>query len=764
MRLQSGALSVFTWETFGNLLERRLMMADASIKAKACSARIGMPRQNLPSLVALMVVALPLVGLDLAGQQAPIFEATVARVRVDIIVTDEAGRFVEDLRLEDFLVYEDGNQQAVQGAQLVDLAEAKVTNLTSDSGEQGSPEAVELAEAAAIRGAAVSGASASNLGAMIFLIDSPSLSQATKARFSDAWGEILDQVEALQVPRAAYMIDSVGRVEELVPLTFEVDSLREAAEAIRAAPTFGTSIHTNLIELAEDLGSDTRFDSGKAQALYMMAQGLEFEERARSLGTLEMLTRFCEALVSRPGRTALVWVSAGVKNTEGGPFTALVAEYIEAAELLAADPSDLSRDSGSVQWGYSSPDSMIRERQRELHHAANSANVSIYAVDPTPLAGSRSLGIDVRARTLASSQLLSSPTVQGSLDGLSDVLKDAATATGGKAAIHATDLRATLDEIERDSSRFYLLTYAPPPPRGDGEYHEIHVEVRRPGLTVRERGGYVDLPADERDRRAIAAALALPGIVTELRVQAEAYRKWNTQGQAVVQIAVNIDGEVTAGMIESDSQLELHLLVLDSNGEIVRETARAIQATPGLTSYGTVTATIPFTYFDEKWWALEPGAYELRLVVRDGLSRRLGATQIELEMPELVFRWRTSDVMLGIVGESRNPKPVVGHTVVYGQRVAGFLEVNGGHAPVMSGFLFRVDESSANHAEPDLERVAEMLPTRLRRDRDGVYRGALFLPDELSPGSYVIEVTVEDPPAREQRTYRVPLKVLPDSL
>ncbi len=688
-------------------------------------------------------------------QEQTVFEATVARVRVDIIVTDEAGRFVEDLRLEDFFVYEDGEQQAVQSAQLVDLAAAKVTNLTSDSGEQGSPEAVEPAEAAAIRGADVSGASASNLGAMIFLIDAPSLSQATKARFSDAWGEILDQVEVLQVPRAAYMIDSVGRVEELVPLTFEVDSLREAAEAIRAAPTLGTSIHKNLIELAGDI------DRG-IPGVDTIAQSFEFEERARSLNTLESLTRFCEALLSRPGRTALVWVSAGVKNTEGGPFTALLAARSEADELSAEEPADLSRNSGSIQWGHFSPDSMIRERQRELHHAANSANVSIYAVDPTPLADSRSLGIDVRIRTLASSQLLNSPTVQGSLDGLRDVLKDAATATGGKAAIHATDLRATLEEIERDSSRFYLLTYAPPSPQGDGEYHEIRVEVRRPGLTVRERGGYVDLPADERDRRTISAALALPGIVTELRVQGEAYRKWNTQGQAIVQIAANIDGAVTAGMIDSDSQLELYLLVLDSDEEIVRETASAIQATAELTSYGTLTATIPFTYFDEKWWHLAPGVYELRLVVRDGHSRQLGAAQIELEIPDLTIRWRTSDVMLGIIGESRNPKPVVGHTVVQGQRVAGFIEVNGGHAPVMSGVLFRVDESSASGAEPELERVAEMLPTLLRRDKDLVRRGALFLPDELSPGDYVIEVTVEDPPAREQRTYRVPLKVLPD--
>jgi hypothetical protein len=276
---------------------------------------------------------------------------------------------------------------------------------------------------------------------------------------------------------------------------------------------------------------------------------------------------------------------------------------------------------------------------------------------------------------------------------------------------------------------------------------------------VRERGGYVAIPDDLKEERTISAALALPGAVRELQVEAEAYRKWTTQGQAIVQIAVNIEGEVTQGMIESGSRVELHLVVLDSDRNIVRQTSQGIVAAPELTAHGAVTATIPFTYFDENWWNLEPGGYDVRLVVRDGLSRQLGATRLVLEIPDPTIGWRTSDLMLGIVGESSNPKPVVAGKAVEGQRLAAFLEVNGGLSPSISGSLYRASDQEGGE-EARLEHVWEVRPTLMRRHPDRVHRGAVMLPEEMAAGKYIFEVRIEDPPADQERTFRVPLEVL----
>lgn len=65
------------------------------------------------ALLGLAITATVLEASEVVGfQQRPRFEASVNRVRVNVIATDSAGRFVADLRAEDFLVYEDGELRA----------------------------------------------------------------------------------------------------------------------------------------------------------------------------------------------------------------------------------------------------------------------------------------------------------------------------------------------------------------------------------------------------------------------------------------------------------------------------------------------------------------------------------------------------------------------------------------------------------------------------------------------------------------------------
>jgi hypothetical protein len=68
-------------------------------------------------------------------------------------------------------------------------------------------------------------------------------------------------------------------------------------------------------------------------------------------------------------------------------------------------------------------------------------------------------------------------------------------------------------------SRFYMLSYAPPAPPEDGEYHEIRVMVAGARYQVRARDGYFDLSDEQRRQRAASgnALLAKPGPLVERR-------------------------------------------------------------------------------------------------------------------------------------------------------------------------------------------------------------------------------------------------------
>jgi VWFA-related protein len=729
-------------------------------------------------------------------QRAPqAFGATVARVRVDVIVSDRDGDFLADLAASDFAVFEDGEPQEILDVQLVDLVAGEVRTLPTgttvaepatgaeggraaggvaarggDAGVAAATGRVAPTGAAAVTASAAgagddpdeptgggdSPIAAGELGAVIFLIDGPSLNQQGKARFGDAWGKLLEQTDVLNLPRAAYMVDNVGRLQELAPLGDDLEAMRAAADTVRAAPLFGNTINRRLYEIVADLTNPAFEDApvDLRQVAIAKARSFELEERFRTLSTYTLLTSFAEALGSRSGRTALVWVSSGIKLMQGGPFSAVFA---------AGESSPTAAGTGGAAFDLYSPDPQIEAARQALHRAANSSNVSVYSVDPSLLSETRFVAADVELGTAAAAGYLATHEMQQSLDGLRDALRTAAADTGGRAFIHATDLGAALEEIEADTSRFYLLTYAPPAPEGDGEYHEIRVEVGRDDARVRARAGYTDHPAGDRVRRSLAGALALPGAVTGLPVAAEAFVSRPPNDAPNVLLAVAVEGSELEMIVDAAGErsvsLDVHTLALDG-GETVAEAHEQLTGrsgasglAPGRGSASGLTLVGTMAYQHEL--TLEPGSYTIHVAVLDNVSGRIGATAVDVTVPADGAGWGTSDPLLVTVDEAGRPQPMVLGRVLTRQSIAAFVEVYGGEQPILSGQVF------AQTAEGgDSVQSARLLPMALRRVGAGWHRGSTPLPPGLPPGRYIVQLTITDPPAGEHRIVRLRLEVV----
>jgi VWFA-related protein len=743
---------------------------------------------------------------QLEPEQRPVFGATVSRVRVDVVVTDGDGNFISDLTPEDFVVFDDGVEQPVLSLQLVDLRAGVVTDLISGTslgaaplpepdeapaevaaeeppaaaaqpdffGHPTPPES-EAAETDTTAPSPPEGNPASELGAIIYLVDGTSISTGARRKFSDAWSDVLAQTGDLNAPRAVYILENTGRVREIVPLTFDLEPLRGAGEVIRDEPSYGTDINARIIELTREMEYEVPGFERKVRRY-------EFEERMRSINTLDTLTNFCDALMSRSGRTALVWVSTGVKLTYGGPYAALLAGQANAERdetfftpeisVEAQDDAEEEIDPyADVEFIWFATDPDLRARQERLHEAANSANVSIYSIDPTPVSEVRGIGFDPGLRTSDSSHVMNEMDVQGSLDGLRDTMRQASHETGGEAMIHAGDLSLVLRRIEEDSSRFYLLTYSTPEPLGDGEYHGIQVQVRRDDVNVRERTGYVDLAPVERRTRSIAAALMLPGTVTAKPLEVQAFNMWTDDGEPVVDLAVTVEREadvwISPAARVSKPWKELHVMALDNDGDIVDEFHIEVQppgpplpeGEPEL-GEGVTTAEVlvpslrPYVYVYN--WPLAPGTYDVRLVLKDEISGELGARQVTIEVPEPPASndfWRTSDLMMTVSDGVSPSQPLVDGKVVYGERLEMYVEVAGGVEPSISGNVF---------GEYSDDALAELPELALPVDEVGIYRGALWL-EGIPPGNYTIEVRVTDPAAGREREFLVPLTAVPST-
>ncbi len=682
-----------------------------------------------PAGLAIFVVALLPLPQEQSSTPRPQFEASVSRVRVDVIVTDDEGDFVDDLRLEDFTLFEDGEVQEILDLQLVDLGAGEVIDVaavgasaTTTPGTSGNMAIAKIDAEPDVEPPA----NASDLGAMIFLIDGASLDPRAKTRFARAWSEWIEHTEELVVPRAAYAISSDGTLEELVPLTYEIEPFRAAVDVMYEFSSFGTAVLGRMRELLDDMN-----DRAGRGAVTIKAQGLEIDEVARSLHTLEILTQLCNVLAARPGRTALVWVSMGVKLTQGGPYTALVGH----------DPFNIF-----------ALDRRILERQEQLHQAANSANVSIYAIDPTLSSEQRFLGFDMSVGSMQLADLAQTPEVQGSLDGFRHSLQNAAIATGGQAFIQASDISLMLDRIEQDSSRFYLLAYAPPALRGDGRYHEIRVEVSRPGVNVRERGGYLDVPTDDRHTSMVSVALALPGMAQGLPVVARASRRWSPEGRPMVQLVVGLDapaGQTGAGAAGSESAWDhFHARVLTDEDEIVEESHQEMPPSSAAASDASGAPVRPFVYLQE--WQLEPGTYSIHIALDDSVSGRLGATELALEVPEPSTEWSTSDLILAAGDGLNEPQPLITATFWSNETLLAYVEVSGGQEPVLTGDLLNAEGTA---------RLAQLPTLVLERDKAGLHRGALRF-QRLPAGEYTLQIVVSDPTVGGHRVFRERLHVL----
>jgi len=175
-------------------------------------------------------------------------------------------------------------------------------------------------------------------GAMVYVIEANRLGYWERRRFTRGWVSLLEQTEAFNFPRAVYIIDFLGRLRELVPLTNDVEQLRGIGKELFEAVYYPDS------PVGEGVSSEGA-PEGIPTAEFSFAELLQkIEDRTSGLNTLDILTLVCNSLAGRQGRSALVWVSPGLR--------------------LQPNPREV--------------DPILIDRMEQLQQACNSANVSIY--------------------------------------------------------------------------------------------------------------------------------------------------------------------------------------------------------------------------------------------------------------------------------------------------------------------------------------------------------------------------------------------------
>jgi VWFA-related protein len=370
------------------------------------------------------------------------------------------------------------------------------------------------------------------------------------------------------------------------------------------------------------------------------------------------------------------------------------------------------------------------QRLRVIIDEANRSNTSFYPIDPRGLAvfdegivPAAGVGFGPNANPTLTPQQ-DSARLTARVTSLRRLAED----TDGTAVVATNNIEAALRRISDDLSSYYLLGYYSTG-KLDGKFHAISVRVKRPGITIRARRGYLSLSAADLSRAAppppssaaasaemaigaaaLSAVARLSAAVRDLPLRVQVAAGWRPTADGHVVAAFWTVGEVADRIPGGD----LEAVLTTASGEIVASARGRIVA--GTTS--AMVAVIPGQN-------IQPGDYVVRLRSQSSTGAETVSTPVTLP-PE--SQWS------GAIFIRRGP--------LTGNREVPTADLRFRRSErVRVEVPSAVDATSARLLDRTGRPLAVPVVSATRADADGTrWATAELVLAPLAPGDYVIDV------------------------
>lgn len=705
------------------------------------------------SVVAGSVAAAVTVGVAQDALQSPVvqFRSETNFVEIDAVVTDENGNFVRDLTAADFEVEEDGTPQKVSVFTLVDLPiEPRQPPFAATLG----PGPIEFDVRATSR----------NFDGRVFVLLLDDLqTTVTRTQFvRDAATQFVQRY--LGPDDLAAIVYTSGRDEGTQELTSSRKLLLAAIAQFQGQKLPSAGAEKLALHVRDQSENQTVFGADDPTSRLNELDQLEPARQTadpesalragrarRALGSLEDVATYLTDIQGR--RKALVLFSEGLDYDIYQPF-----------------------DRGGA--------SALVQDARDAVAAAQRANVSVYAVDPRGL--NHLGGESINVASISSLPQIEFGTLRGFQNELllaQESLVSLARETGGLAVINSNDMAEGLARIALDNSRYYLLGYLSDPARAPGRFRKIDVTVRRPGLRVRARHGF--LPADpkavarkrEIDAKSgtpatLRAALSssLPVGSLSLRVFAAPFK--GTGKNASVLVGVEIDGtalQFTQDGGQYHEKLELSLAAVDQHGKVQGGGRQSFGLKLRPETYEHVRRTgIRFLSRLD----LPPARYQIRVGALESVGNTTGTVPYDLVVPDYATAaFALSGVVLtsprasGFVTTAPDPPlreilpapPIVTRTFARQDVLTAFVELYVAPSPGPSTVHLTMTVFSADGRQRSVTR--DTRPIEVSR-RPITYQFPTEIPlRDLEPGVYVLRIDATSTASARSDRRDVPFEV-----
>ena len=527
-------------------------------------------------------------------QQPPVtFRAEINYVEVDARVLDQQGKFVADLKPEDFQVFEDGKPQKVSAFSVVNIPLERVERPLFAS-KPVEPDVRNNMQAADGR-------------IYVIMLDDLHTAALRSQRVKLAARQFIERYVGAN-DLAAVVVTS-GRGDGSQEFTTSQTRLLRAVDKF-----MGQKLNSSTLNMIEDVqrraGTPAAADP---------ASDIDDKERGfHARNALESIRNVANYLGNVRGRRkAIVYFSEGIDYDINNMFSSQITEA-----------------------------QSVMDATRDMIAAATRANVVVYAVDPRGLGAEFQDVASIQSFPDDTSLGLGMSSIFNEVRLSQDSLRVMGDETGGFAVVNQNSFRDAFQRIVDDNSSYYVMGYYSTNDKRDGRYRKIQVKLNgNPGLTVRARKGYAAPRGKAPETKNTAAnpnasspelreAIESPLPITALPIAmtAAVFKGPAPKGSVVVSTFVS---GAALPFIEKDgtfrNDLEVLVIASDQNGKQFPSDRNTVNLNMKPETANRVKAT-GFRVIQSI--DLPPGRYQLRVAVRESNTKKAGSVTYDLQVPD----------------------------------------------------------------------------------------------------------------------------------
>jgi len=567
-------------------------------------------------------------------QADDILRITTNLVQTDAVITDKNDRIIKDLKIEDFELYDNGKKQDVKFLEFVGVDTPKRVEgepTTTKRNDTDVPSA---------------GLSAADLKRVVaFVVDDLTISHEDLTRVRDMLQNFVNT--QMQPGDLVAIVRVIGNSNLLGQYTADKQMLLRAIEGLTTqshpfsvySPQFNSA---DALPRADDSQTSAEGASGSLDA---EAQTDNVNKGFRTLMSLATTNSVILGLKSLPGRKSVVLISGGLplyeSNEQGAVIDRASGESLPVQEIrpIYGDVNSLIQTivdnagrSGVVVNTMDVRGLQPRPGVRGFQDTEAKSGLGMSVGSASVGGGGMNPGF---GRTPDMALIAGTDSLAGAQG-----LRAIANSTGGVSAINTNNFAAGLDKILSRAEGYYLLGYTPTE-KFDAKFHKISIKVKRDGVHVYTRVGYyaredtAAAAATTKEDAVIRAAMS-PLVKKELGVASFIQHKFTTDAKAEVDIHIFIDPKTLNFTQGSDGRykdsFDIVVLVFDQTGKNRGGFSETINADLPPEEYRRALAS---GFSDSGHTELPPGYFQMRVVVRENETGRLGTAYRYLEVPNL---------------------------------------------------------------------------------------------------------------------------------